>query len=91
MAEHALIAYNPTAGAAVDPDLWLGTVIHSLCERYIVTIFPTHSEMKPVDILVDTLHESLKTILGDRVKRIDLGLMNGHYFCPCTSKWYRRW
>lgn len=39
----ALIVYNPASGAAVDPELWLGTIVHRLCEQgqYLVTVFAT--------------------------------------------------
>jgi diacylglycerol kinase family enzyme len=138
MSRHALIIYNPTAGTAVDPELWLGTVVHRLCERYVVSVLPTQHGMKPADIfgmvndnvdliaaaggdgtirfaleavaqrhseipvgiiplgtgnqlarnlsiyeehiLADPLEASVSTLLSGIPQRIDLGVMNGHYF-----------
>ncbi|MDR3614699.1 MAG: diacylglycerol kinase family protein [Candidatus Obscuribacterales bacterium] len=47
---HALVVYNPVAGTAADPDLWLGTVVHRLAEKYTTTVFPTTAKMKPSEI-----------------------------------------
>ncbi len=140
---HALLVYNPAAGTAVDPDLWLGAVVHRLCERYTLTVFPTRPEMNPKEILnaikddidlflaaggdgtirfvlsalaetksqtpvgllplgtgnqlarnlgiyeenllVDTLKESIDIVLNGEPVKIDLGLMNGHYFCVAAG------
>jgi diacylglycerol kinase family enzyme len=37
------------------------------------------------NLLVDTLHESLQIIFGGHTRRIDLGLMNGQYFCVAAG------
>ena len=37
------------------------------------------------NLLVDTLHESLQIIFNGAPKRIDLGLMNGQYFCVAAG------
>ena len=37
------------------------------------------------NLLVDTLHESLQIIFSGESKRIDLGLMNGEYFCVAAG------
>ena len=47
---HALVVYNPVAGTAADPDLWLGTVVHRLSKKYTTTVFPTTAAMKPEEI-----------------------------------------
>jgi diacylglycerol kinase (ATP) len=140
---HALVVYNPAAGTAVDPDLWLGTVIHRACEKYTVTVFPTLSGMDPKEILnaiqddidlilaaggdgtirfvlsalaetksqtpvgllplgtgnqlarnlgiyeenlfVDQLTESIDIALSGDIAKLDLGLMNGQYFCVAAG------
>jgi diacylglycerol kinase (ATP) len=37
------------------------------------------------NLFVDTLHESLQIIFNGEPKRIDLGKMNGHYFCVAAG------
>jgi diacylglycerol kinase (ATP) len=37
------------------------------------------------NLFVDTLHESLQIIFNGESKRIDLGLMNDHYFCVAAG------
>jgi diacylglycerol kinase family enzyme len=143
MPGHALIIYNPTAGTAVDPDLWLGTVVHRLCERYTVSVLTTRPNMRaedifeaisdPLDIIVaaggdgtirfalaavakrksdipvaivplgtgnqlarnlfiyeenilsDPLEDAISVLFNGVPKRIDLGLMNGEYFCVAAG------
>ena len=143
MPKHALVVYNPTAGTASDADLWLGTVTHTLCSRYTVTILPTVPNMSldavfttisdPLDLVVaaggdgtlrfvlgavaakqsdtpvgiiplgtgnqlarnlgiyeenilfDPLEEALKVILNGVPLKIDLGIMNGEYFCVAAG------
>ena len=52
----ALIIYNPTAGSASGPDLWLGACIHRLCNSggYIVTAVTTRRETTPDNLLAST-------------------------------------
>src|SRR6185369_10286840 len=52
MPRNALIIYNPTSSGAVQPDLWLGSVVHRLCEEgdYAVTVLPIKAAMAPEDI-----------------------------------------
>ena len=143
MTAHALIIYNPTAGTAVNPELWLGTVVHRLCERYVVSVLPTRSDMRPEElfqaisnpldmivaaggdgtirfaldavakqksnipvgivplgtgnqlarnlyiyeenILADPLEDAIAILLNGIPTRIDLGLMNGEYFCVAAG------
>ncbi|HEY9785453.1 MAG TPA: diacylglycerol kinase family protein [Candidatus Obscuribacterales bacterium] len=144
MPKHALVVYNPAAGTAVNPDLWLGAIIHRLCEEaeYAVTVMPTRPGMEgrslfanvshpdlvvaaggdgtvrfvlgacaesriraPVgilplgtgnqlarnlgiyedNILTDPLEDALKVLLEGKPFPIDLGLMNGHYFCVAAG------
>ncbi|MBS2011019.1 MAG: NAD(+)/NADH kinase [Cyanobacteria bacterium SZAS TMP-1] len=53
-----LIIYNPTAGSASGPELWLGACIHKLCNSggYIVTTLSTR-----VETTADNLFESTGT------------------------------
>lgn len=141
----ALVIYNPKAGAAVDIDMCLGTIVHKLCEQLpgIVTVRPTAPGLTgpeilqtvegPLDlivaaggdgtvrlvlgalsdagshvpvglvplgtgnqlarnlgifeenILVDPLDRALEIILTGVEARIDLGKMNGEYFCVATG------
>ncbi|HEY9775620.1 MAG TPA: diacylglycerol kinase family protein [Planktothrix sp.] len=143
MNRHALIIYNPAAGTAVDPDLWLGMVVHRLCDRYTVTVLTTKRGMRPEDvflaisdpldlivaaggdgtirfalaavaahrsdvpvgiiplgtgnqlarnlhvyeenILSDPLEESMSVLMSGVAQRIDLGIMNGEYFCVAAG------
>jgi len=143
MSRHALIIYNPIAGTAVDPALWLGAVVHRLCERYTVTVLPTQAGMRPNEIfdvlsdpldllvaaggdgtirfalaavaerksdvpvgivplgtgnqlarnlliyeeniLADPLDDAINVLLKGIPQRIDLGIMNGHYFCVAAG------
>src|SRR5580700_8309348 len=50
MPHNALIVYNPTAGTAIDPELWLGAVVHRLCEKYVVSVVPTQPGMLPSEL-----------------------------------------
>lgn len=143
MHRHALIIYNPVAGTAVAPDLWLGSVIHRLCDRYVVSVLATQSGMLPSDIfanftdpidlivaaggdgtvrfalaavaerqseipvgiiplgtgnqlarnlsiyedniLADPLDDAVSVLLNGVPQKIDLGVMNGHYFCVAAG------
>lgn len=143
MPRHALVIYNPSAGAAVDADLWLGSVIHKLCDQYIVSVLATKPGMRhpevfkavsdPLDLIVaaggdgtirfalaavaeckaqtpvgiiplgtgnqlarnlaiyeenilgDPLEAALDVILHGQPLKIDLGVMNGEYFCVAAG------
>jgi diacylglycerol kinase (ATP) len=51
-----LIIYNPVAGSASGPELWLGSCIHRLCNSggYIVTTFSTRRETTPDNLFAST-------------------------------------
>lgn len=145
MSKQALLVYNPVAKTAAEPDMWLGTIIHRLCEQsdYLVTVFATHPGMThkdlvpfvnpPVDLVVaaggdgtvrfvlgalaeaqssipagivplgtgnqlarnlgiyeenllgEPLEDALAAILNGRQIKIDLGVMNGHYFAVAAG------
>lgn len=144
MHKHALVIYNPTAGTAVGPDLWLGAIVHRLCEEadYAVTVMPTRPGMDlqeifhhaphpdlvvaaggdgtvrcalgavarfrpriPVgilplgtgnqlarnlgiyeeNILGDPLDDAIQVLMTGKPMPIDLGVMNGEYFCVAAG------
>ena len=143
MSSRALIIYNPIAGTAVDPDLWLGSVVHRLCERYTVSVMATQPGMRsdellarfndPIDLIVaaggdgtvrfalaavakhhspipvgilplgtgnqlarnlsiyeenflsDPLETAINVLMRGVPHHIDLGLMNGEYFCVAAG------
>jgi diacylglycerol kinase (ATP) len=144
MSRNALILYNPASGSAVDPDLWLGTLVHRLCEEgdYVVSVLPIKTNLSHRDIfashghidvliaaggdgtvrlalqavaegqsqapvgiiplgtgnqlarnlsiyeeniLADPLDDALAIILNGQSMPIDLGLMNGNYFCVAAG------
>lgn len=144
MHKHAIVVYNPIAGTAVGPDLWLGAIVHRLCEEagYAVTVMPTRPGMDlqemfqhvphpdlvvaaggdgtvrfalgavaryrprvPVgilplgtgnqlarnlgiyeeNILGDPLDEAIKVLMTGKPMAIDLGVMNGEYFCVAAG------
>lgn len=144
MLKHAIVVYNPIAGTAVGPDLWLGAIVHKLCEEagFAVTVMPTKPGMQteelfhntpnpdlvvaaggdgtvrfalgavaqykphvPVgilplgtgnqlarnlgiyeeNILGDPLDEAIKVLLTGTPMPIDLGIMNGEYFCVAAG------
>jgi diacylglycerol kinase (ATP) len=51
-----LIIYNPVAGSAAGPELWLGACIHRFCStgKYIVTTLATRKETTPDNLLMTT-------------------------------------
>jgi diacylglycerol kinase (ATP) len=51
--KRALVVYNPTARSAADPDLWLGAIVHRLCEESdcIVSIRATRPGLSPSDLI----------------------------------------
>lgn len=51
--KHAVLVYNPAARSAADPDLWLGRVVHRLCEEggYRLTVAPTRPDPAEPPIL----------------------------------------
>lgn len=142
----SVLIYNPRSGAAVDRDLWLGTIVDKLCAslKHSVLIGATATGATPTDILQgflslspelviaaggdgtirhilgelagehidipvalipfgtgnqlarnlkileeDLFHDSLQhavdVIARGRLKKIDLGIMNGHYFCVAAG------
>ncbi|MGH9549044.1 MAG: acylglycerol kinase family protein, partial [Terriglobales bacterium] len=75
MSRHALIVYNPAAGTAVNPDLWLGTVVHRLCDQYTVSVLTTHPGMTGTD-LFSAISDPLDLVVaagGDGTIRFALG------------------
>lgn len=139
----ALFIYNPASGTAENADLWLGSVIHALCERlnYRVSVVATQPNMTgkemldsyegisnpdlivvaggdgtirlllgalsetgsktPVGIiplgtgnqlarnlgfyepslLTDSIDDAINVIAAGHIETVDLGRMNGEYFC----------
>ncbi len=135
-----VVVYNPIAGQAGDPDLWVGTIVNRLCQHFscTVTVVPTRAHLSGEDILnaapqapdivvaaggdgtvrtllgalaqsnsavpvgivpmgtgnilarnlgiyednllADPLHKALNIICHGVTRKIDLGMMNGHYF-----------
>jgi diacylglycerol kinase family enzyme len=63
MPKQALLVYNPVARTAAEPDMWLGKIIHKLCEKseYIVTVFTTHP---------DTTHEDLIPLIKPPIELV---------------------
>jgi len=142
---NALVVYNPSAGSAAGPELWLGACIHRLCSEggYKVTTLSTTAEtthdnifeglQQSFDIVVaaggdgtvrmvihavaaqqietrigivplgtgnllarnlkilednllsDAVDVALDVILHGQGRRIDLGIMNGHYFAAAAG------
>ncbi len=136
--QRALIVYNPAARTSAEPDAWLGTLIHRLCDQsdFVVTVRATRPGMPSEELLApatydlviaaggdgtvrsvvqaeldckldipvgiipagtgnqlarnlgiyeenllgEPLEDALRTILHGRLRRIDVGLMNGHAF-----------
>lgn len=66
MIKHALVVYNPIAGTAVNADLWLGTVVHRLCQEadYAVTVLPTRPGMDPQRLFPNSIHPDLVVAAG---------------------------
>jgi len=54
--QRVLIVYNPAAGSASGPELWLGACIHRLCQSggSIVTTSATRRETTPDNLFADT-------------------------------------
>ncbi len=62
---HALVVYNPTAGSAAGPELWLGACIHRLCTEggYKVTTLSTTAETTP-DNLMEGLEQNFDLVVA---------------------------
>jgi diacylglycerol kinase family enzyme len=52
MRKTALIVYNPSSASVASPDLWLGEVVHTICERggFQAKILATTAAMGQIDI-----------------------------------------
>lgn len=75
MSRHALVIYNPIAGTAVNPDMWLGAVVHRLCEHYTVSVLTTHPGMTG-EQLFNAIGDQIDLIVaagGDGTVRFALG------------------
>lgn len=74
---HILLIYNPAAKTAAEPDNWLGTVIHRLCEETdsIVTIRATRPGSTEADVLsnLDTPLDMVIAAGGDGTIRHVIG------------------
>lgn len=76
---NALIIYNPTAGSAAAPDLWLGQCVHRLCTegKYTVTTVST-TETTTHDNLFEGLPNNFDVIVaagGDGTVRMAIHAM----------------
>ena len=76
MPKHALIVYNPAAGNAIDPSLWLGILTHRLCTegKYIVSTIATEESTAPTELLqaISEPFDLLVAAGGDGTVRIAL-------------------
>jgi diacylglycerol kinase family enzyme len=63
---HALVVYNPTARSAAEPDLWLGAVVHRLCEQSdcVVSIRATRPGLAPADLISSKDELDLVVVAG---------------------------
>lgn len=79
MPKQALLVYNPAARTAAEPDMWLGSIVHRLCEQcdFMVTVFPTHPETRHTDLvaLVKSPVELVVAAGGDGTVRFVLGAL----------------
>lgn len=63
--KQALVVYNPAARTAAHPDLWLGPIVHRLCDQcdVLVTTYPTRPERTYKD-LIALLHPQLSVVIA---------------------------
>ena len=67
----ALIAYNPSARTSADPDMWLGSVIHRLCDDsdYVVTVRATRPGMPSKELVAPGNYDLVVAAGGDGTVR----------------------
>lgn len=143
---HSVLIYNPRSGAALDRDLWLGTIIDKICTmlNHTVIVHATTPDTSPAELIetclasepeliiaaggdgtirqvlgslsesnvgipvglvpfgtgnqlarnlkiyqealfVDPLQRAVDIISARKTKSIDLGKMNGNYFCVAAG------
>lgn len=87
MPKQILVIYNPTAGTAGLPEMWLGSVVHRLSERdnATVTVKPTKPGI-PIEDLIPAGSDCPELVVaagGDGTIRIVLGAMaRSNLTCP---------
>jgi diacylglycerol kinase (ATP) len=62
----ALVVYNPTARSTSEPDLWLGAIVHRLCEQSdcVVSIRATRPGLAPEELLATFENVDLVVVAG---------------------------
>jgi len=67
----ALVVYNPAARSSADPDAWLGTVIHRLCDQsdFVVTVRATRPGMSSEELLSPATYDLVLAAGGDGTVR----------------------
>jgi diacylglycerol kinase family enzyme len=82
MRKTALIVYNPSSASVTSPDLWLGEVIHTICNRggFQAKVLATTPEMGQIDITPEDFADSDVVIAagGDGTVRLVLAAL-AHY------------
>ena len=78
---NSVLIYNPKSGAALDRDLWLGTVIDKICThlRYSVEVHATTADITPAELLEDALSSEPELVIaagGDGTIRHVLGSLS---------------
>lgn len=82
MRKTALIVYNPASASVAHPDMWLGEVIHTICDRggYQAKVLATTVAMGQIDITPDDFSDCDLVIAagGDGTVRLVLAAL-AHY------------
>lgn len=78
---NSVLIYNPKAGAALDRDLWLGTIIDKICThlKYSVEVHATTPDITPAELLEDCLASEPELVIaagGDGTIRHVLGSLS---------------